>query len=205
MGFTKLTEDVAYIQKLGDNPNSDNGLTSAALKAWFDKAPEAIKAYLNNTFIPEIETKFGSLDDWITEAEEKINNFAIGTGFLPLDGGLEMQGNLNMDGFKVKNLADPVDDGDAVPKSYATTMKVTTATLSASGWSSGSQTVSVDGVLADKNKQAVITTAAAASLETYLDANINCSGQGDGTLTFSCEDTPSAAITVNVLILTKGG
>lgn len=89
-------------------------------------------------------------------------------------------------------------------KEEVTDMAVAAVTLSAAGWSGNAQTVAVAGVLADGEKQAVITTAAAGSLEVYLDCGVVCSGQGDGTLTFTCSDTPTADITVNVLMLTKG-
>lgn len=203
--LTNMTEDVEFIQKLGDNPNADNGLSSDMLKKWFDKAPVAIKTFLNNTLIPEIEKKFGSLDEWITDADKRITSFSIGTGFLPLDGGLSMQGSINMDGFSVKNVGAPVDDGDAVPKSYVMTMAVTTGTLLASGWSNKSQTISVSGVLEDPNKQAIISVAAPTSLEAYLDSGVNMTAQGAGTLTFSCDAVPTSNLTVNILILTKGG
>lgn len=84
-------------------------------------------------------------------------------------------------------------------------MKMTAITLAASGWSNGTITVPVDGVTSDSTKTAIITTAAADSVDAYLDSGIKCSGQGDGTLTFSCTSTPSANLTVNVIILKKGG
>lgn len=203
--LTRFNEDVAYIQQLGDNPNADNGLNADALKAWFDKAPEAIKSFLNQTFIPQIEAKFSSVDEWISKADGRIDAFIVGTGFLPLDGGFPMNGNLNMDGFGIKNVAMPKDDNDAVPKSYVMTMEMATVTLQPDKWINSNQTVAVAGVLMDTNKQAIISVAAAASLEIYLDCNIKLTGQGDGTLTFSSDEVPNEDIGVNILILTKGG
>lgn len=79
--------------------------------------------------------------------------------------------------------------------SIATTKSVT---LSASGWSSNAQTVSVSGVTADN---IVIVTPAPGSYVAYSNAQAYCSAQGAGTLTFKCSTTPTAELTVNVLIL----
>lgn len=50
--------DVNVIQKLGDNPNTDNNLTADALRGKFDEAGALIKAWINETLIPSIN-KFG--------------------------------------------------------------------------------------------------------------------------------------------------
>lgn len=104
-----------------------------------------------------------------------------------------------------KDIAAAKDSSIYALKEDAVTMTAASVTLSASGWADNAQTVNVTGVTADDEKCAVITTAAAASLETYLDCGIVCSAQEDGTLTFTCSDTPTADVTVNVLILQKGG
>lgn len=78
------------------------------------------------------------------------------------------------------------------------THKTATATLSASGWSSNAQTVNVAGVTADNT---VIVAPAPTSVTAYGEAAVYCSAQGAGTLTFSCEDVPTADLTVNVVIL----
>lgn len=80
----------------------------------------------------------------------------------------------------------------------AVVMKTATASLSASGWSSNQQTVSVSGVTASNT---VIVTAAPASYEHYNECAVRCSAQGAGTLTFTCTDKPTSALTANVLIL----
>lgn len=55
MAFTKLTKDMNIIQKLDDEPNDVGGLTAAELKAKFDEGTNAVKDWINNTFIPEAE------------------------------------------------------------------------------------------------------------------------------------------------------
>lgn len=54
MAFTHLTDDLAIISKLSDEPNDVDGLTGAELKAKFDEAGLTIQTYINETLIPEI-------------------------------------------------------------------------------------------------------------------------------------------------------
>ena len=123
--LNRLTSDVAFIQQLGDNPNFDNNMSAEDLKAWFDKAPEAIKAYLNDTLIPQLEVKFGTIDDidktvddLLKQLIDKINYFEVGTGFLPTDGGVPMGGNLDLGSHRAVNVPDPVEETDAANRKY---------------------------------------------------------------------------------------
>lgn len=74
-----------------------------------------------------------------------------------------------------------------------------TVTLTAAGWSSKSQTVSVSGVTADNT---VFAAPAPDSYAAYIEAGVYCSAQGAGELTFICEVVPTAALTVNIVIPT---
>lgn len=74
----------------------------------------------------------------------------------------------------------------------------TTATLTVGWWSSSTQTVSVTGVTASNQ---VIVAPDPSDLDEYTEKWVYCSGQGSGTLTFTCDTTPEASITVNVLIM----
>lgn len=77
-----------------------------------------------------------------------------------------------------------------------------TVTLAAASWVEGTdsatQTVNVTGVTATNS---VIVQAAPASREAWLEADVYCSAQGAGTLTFTCETAPESVLTANVLIL----
>lgn len=73
-----------------------------------------------------------------------------------------------------------------------------TATLSASGWSGGSQTVTVQGVTVSNT---IIVGSAPENYNAYAEANVRCTAQGSDSLTFQCDDTPSENLTVNVMIL----
>ena len=88
------------------------------------------------------------------------------------------------------------------PSSYtwvaAPNTLTTTAELAATGWSSNTQTVSVSGVT---TANTIIVSPAPAHFSVYDAAGIICTGQGSGTLTFTCTTAPSTDITVNVVII----
>ena len=67
-------------------------------------------------------------------------------------------------------------------------------TLSTSGWSSNTQTVSAPGVTATNY---VIAGPDPSDFAAAMEAGVYCSGQGNGTLTFTCSTTPTTAITIN--------
>lgn len=74
-----------------------------------------------------------------------------------------------------------------------------TATLTTSGWSSNSQTVTVNGIIADSASQSVdVVPADHNSAKAWGDAGVWCDSQGANTLTFSCESVPTANITLNI-------
>lgn len=60
MAFTKFTKDPGVISALPNKPNTSDGLTPAALKAKFDELGTAIKAYLNETLLAELEGTGGA-------------------------------------------------------------------------------------------------------------------------------------------------
>lgn len=60
MAFTKFTKDPGVISALSNKPNTSDGLTPAALKAKFDELGAAIKAYLNETLLAELEGTGGA-------------------------------------------------------------------------------------------------------------------------------------------------
>lgn len=72
--------------------------------------------------------------------------------------------------------------------------------LPASGWNATTktQTVNAAGVTASA---LCIVVAAAESFVAYGEAQVRCSAQGAGTLTFACEDVPTANLTANVLMV----
>jgi hypothetical protein len=73
----------------------------------------------------------------------------------------------------------------------------TTITLDKDDWVSNEQTVSVTGMTADS---LVWVSPAPTSYSDYGDAEIRCTAQASGTLTFECTDVPTDDISVNVVI-----
>lgn len=119
--------------------------------------------------------------------------------------GLEMQGGINMNGQKLNGIAAPEADDDAVNWGSVKDLgKVSSdaVTLAAGGWVNNLQTVSVGGLTADA---AVIVSADPSNHAAYVEAGVYCYEQGDGSLTFRCEDVPSDSLSVNVVILGASG
>ena len=76
--------------------------------------------------------------------------------------------------------------------------KTAMVTLAASSWSSNKQTVSVPGATADN---IVIASPVYASQYAYNLAGVGASAQGANVLTFTAKKTPTATLSVNVLII----
>jgi len=95
----QFTEDIAFHSKLGDNPNTDNGLSADELKNVYDAAALAIQRFINTYIVPALNAEVNS------------------DAFLKLAGGT-MRGDLNMDGHRISGLADPVSDADAITKAF---------------------------------------------------------------------------------------
>ena len=86
----------------------------------------------------------------------------------------------------------------------ATPAVAKTVTLYSSGWSSNSQTVTVNGVLADETKQLIQPMPAMASQSAYYGAGVLCSGQAANSLTFTCQTIPTADLTVYIVMQEVG-
>lgn len=77
-------------------------------------------------------------------------------------------------------------------------MTTTAVTLSASGWSDNTQTVSASGVTASNT---VIISPVPSSYSNYGDSGVRCTAQATNTLTFACDTAPSSDLSINVVIL----
>ena len=75
MSFSKFTKNMAIIQQLDDEPNDVGGMTAAELKAKFDEGGQAIKDYINNVLLAELER--GGVSDVIVSRTEKLKYFRI--------------------------------------------------------------------------------------------------------------------------------
>lgn len=76
-----------------------------------------------------------------------------------------------------------------------------TATLSASGWSNNSQTVTVSGVLSDTDAQSIIIALADKNSSlAWAENGIWCDAQGTNSLTFTCDSVPAGDINLRIEI-----
>lgn len=75
-------------------------------------------------------------------------------------------------------------------------------TLTVAGWDSTAktQTVAVPGIVADELKQKIEPNPSNASSAEYFDCNVRATAQATDSLTFTCDEIPTAALTVYVLI-----
>ena len=102
----------------------------------------------------------------------------------------------------IKQLADPTDPTDAVTKRYVDAFKPksTLVTLPLSAWSNNTQTVTVQGVLADESKQLIQPMPTIADQAVYSAAGISCTGQAANKLTFKAQTVPTEDVQVYVVI-----
>lgn len=124
-----------------------------------------------------------------------VGMYASSSGYITLHD--NTMGNVNIRGVR-----SPESDYDAANKSYVDSKAPTSVaiTLTTSGWSSNTQTVTVSGVSASETAQLITPTPAIASQSAYYEAGIMCTNQGTNSLTFTCQTVPTSNLTVYVVI-----
>lgn len=100
------------------------------------------------------------------------------------------------EGYAIR-IGDSWENGKWMRDGAAVLGMIPELTLPAAGWSGGSITVSAEGVTASNH---VIVAPSPASRDAYINADVRCTAQGAGTLTFEAAATPQANIGVNVLV-----
>ena len=109
---------------------------------------------------------------------------------------------------QLKNISNPDDLTDAANKAYVDSLKPDrkTATLSASGWSGNSQTITVNGVITDTSAQDIdISCADKASADAWAAGGVWCSNPTQtNRLTFTCTTPPTAPINLNIRLWEVG-
>lgn len=90
---------------------------------------------------------------------------------------------------------DTLDTEVAGKQAQHSTLSLSIATTD---WSSKTATKTATGVTASNT---VIISPAPASITAWGDAGIKCTAQASNSLTFTCEEVPTSAISVNVVIL----
>lgn len=211
--LTKITAEVETISALPDRPNQTLGLTSAQMKANYDLAGKIIKAFVNDTLIPELESTADS-----SSGADQIGTTAIKTGgAVTVQGALEdLKGEINGavlgqipddsltnaklgTDIKVGSLATltttekssvvgAVNELGALVSTKAAKSSEVSKTLSAASWtgtaSPYSYSLTVDGVTATSNQEMLPTVdITEAQLTALQGANIQDGGQAADTIT----------------------
>ncbi|HIV97127.1 MAG TPA: hypothetical protein H9745_06005 [Candidatus Agathobaculum stercoravium] len=105
----------------------------------------------------------------------------------------------------VANGVATLDSSGKVPEGQLPAMADTiAATLTASGWSSNSQTVMVDGISADADGQLIIPVPDEDSADAYYNAGVKCVSQAANSLTFTCDAKPNEDIALYVMVSSVG-
>lgn len=114
-----------------------------------------------------------------------------------------LSGNITLSASDVGALpsstAIPSKTSDLTNDSGFPVKSTTTITLTAAGWSNKTQTVSATGVTASNT--VIVAPVGATDAANWASGSVWCTAQGAGTLTFVCDTVPTAAISVNVVIL----
>ena len=101
----------------------------------------------------------------------------------------------NDSGFQTASqVASAVQNGVAGKQDDFTVVSVN---LPASGWSSNQQTVAVSGVTA--STEIVVVSYSPGSYQAYTEAGVRATAQGAGSLTFACDEAPSADLVAEVM------
>ena len=127
----------------------------------------------------------------------QLNSDAMITGDVTFKYGADF------DGSKITSVGTPVNGSDGANKAYVESkapLPPSPVTLTTSGWSSNTQTVTVSGVVASETAQLITPTPAIASQSAYYEAGIMCTNQGTNSLTFTCQTVPTSNLTVYVVI-----
>ena len=192
-----MTDDVEILSKLGDNPGSDDGLSTQELKSKFDLGSVLLKENLNRVIAA-------------------VNSLLSSAGNF-LQGGT-MAGNLNMNQYRLYGIKSPEDAGDAANKGYVDSSEkkandytdsqkpsFSNVTIPSvwSGTAPYTVTVAVQGVSesgGDVHIYPVYSAdaeARAAQREAYN--CISLATPGENQITFTCdEDKPAVAIPIKV-------
>lgn len=156
----------------------------------------------------QILAKTSSGAAWVDAPESGLTQEQADGRYLQLNSDAMITGDVtfkygaDFDGSKITSVGTPVNGSDGANKAYVDSKAPSsvTVTLTTSGWSSNTQTVTVSGVVASETAQLITPTPAIASQSAYYEAGIMCTNQGTNSLTFTCQTVPTSNLTVYVVI-----
>lgn len=196
-GATPITLPPATTTKIGGVIVGDgieveaNGTISVTPGLTQEQADERYLQLTGGTLTGDIMAPFGQAFGIFFDEER--NSIVIGSG------GPAFTVSATND---VEVYHEPTTAKNAANKAYVDSKSPTsvTVTLTTSGWSSNTQTVTVSGVSATETAQLITPTPAIASQSAYYEAGIMCTGQAANSLTFTCQTVPTSNLTVYVVI-----
>lgn len=156
-----------------------------------EQADERYLQLTGGTMTGAIMASFGQ--DFGVFFDGESNSITIGSGGPAFS--VSATNNVEVD-------SDPTTANGVANKAYVDSKSPTSVaiTLTTSGWSSNTQTVTVSGVSATETAQLITPTPAIASQSAYYEAGIMCTGQAANSLTFTCQTVPTSNLTVYVVI-----
>lgn len=204
MSLSSCPAAVDVIANLTDAPVPDGTKTVEQFKDAFDQAGREIKAYINNTLIPQIEAQFQTklsptnqvgttviADEAVTA--DKIEGLGITADQLATD---------SVVASKIKNGEVTYAKLNADAKSKALTGTATGGVAPTGGWSLVgtvyTQAVGITGLAAGDD---IIVSPAPASFRDWRDSGVYCSSQSGIGITLTCDTAPEDDITVQVLVV----
>lgn len=204
MALSRYTGDTNYISQLSDQPNDNDGLDPAELKAKFDQFGTEFTEYFNETLLPELETAINAAASGIPTGGADASILLDGT--ITTSKLSSTEGEEAVDTEVIRDEAVTLEKLDSDVQAAVTAVAgkasftTITVTLTANGWSNKIQTVTATGVTAENT---VIATAAPddTSFSAWSNSGIYAAVQALNSLTFKCRSVPSSAVTVNILIL----
>ena len=84
MSFTRMNKNMNIICELADNPTE----TAAELKSKFDEGGLAVKNFLNNTVLPELDSAVSGLESDIETIQTDMRNYPAAVDNLDSDSAL---------------------------------------------------------------------------------------------------------------------
>ena len=200
MALSTYTGATNYIASLSDQPNDNDGLSAAQLKAKFDQFATEFKEYFNETHVPEVETAINAAAQGIST--DGVDGSLIIDGTVvtdKLDDGAVTTAKITDESVTLGKLASNVQ---TAVNAVAGKASFTTATvvLDKDDWISSIQTVTATGVTATN---VVIATSGNddTSYAAWNNCGIHATVQALNSLTFKCRSVPSTDVNVNILIL----
>ena len=204
MALSRYTGNTNYISQLSDQPNDNDGLDPAELKAKFDQFGTEFTEYFNETLLPELETAINAAASGIPTGGADASILLDGTITTSKLSSTEDEEAVDTEVIRDEAVTLEKLDSDVQAAVTAVAGKASfttiTVTLDKDDWSNKIQTVTATGVTAENT---VIATAAPddTSFSAWSNSGIYAAVQALNSLTFKCRSVPTSDVTVNILIL----